>query len=40
MIEGLIEEGISLRKISKICKVERNTLARFLKTNEITYAKK
>ena len=40
MIEGLIEEGISLRKISKICKVDRNTLAKFLKTNEITYAKK
>ena len=31
MIKGLIDEGISQRKIAKICKVDRNTLARFLK---------
>lgn len=31
LIKGLIDEGISQRKIAKICKVDRNTLARFLK---------
>ena len=31
LITELLEAGISQRKISKICKVDRNTLARFLK---------
>lgn len=31
LIKGLLDEGISQRKIAKICKVDRNTLARFLK---------
>lgn len=33
LIRALISEGISKRKIAKICKVDRNTLARFLKEN-------
>lgn len=31
LIKGLLDEGVSQRKIAKICKVDRNTLARFLK---------
>ena len=31
LITELLEAGISQRKIAKICKVDRNTLARFLK---------
>ena len=31
LIKGLLDEGISQRQIAKICKVDRNTLARFLK---------
>ena len=31
LISGLLREKISQRKIAKICKVNRNTLARFLK---------
>lgn len=33
LINGLLNEGVSQRKIAKICKVDRNTLARFLKNN-------
>lgn len=33
LINGLLEEGISQRKIANICKVDRNTLSRFLKNN-------
>lgn len=33
LIRGLLQEGISQRKIANICKVDRNTLARFLKSN-------
>ena len=32
LIKGLLEAHISKRKIAKICKVDRNTLARYLKT--------
>lgn len=32
LIEGLLKEGVSKRKIAKICKVDRNTLDRFLKS--------
>lgn len=31
LIRGLIGENVSYRKIAKICKVDRNTLARFIK---------
>lgn len=31
LIKGLIDEDISYRQIAKICKVDRNTLARFIK---------
>ena len=31
LVKGLLEEGISHRKIAKICEVDRNTLARFIK---------
>ena len=31
LIEGLIQEQVSLRQIAKICKVDRNTLSRFIK---------
>ena len=30
LIEGLLEEGVSHNKIARICKVHRNTLARFM----------
>ncbi len=30
LIQALLDEGISKRQIAKICKVDRNTLARFL----------
>lgn len=33
LINALLNEGVSQRKIAKICKVDRNTLARFLKNN-------
>lgn len=33
LINGLLNEGVSQRKIANICKVDRNTLARFLKNN-------
>lgn len=32
LIEELLKVGISQRKIAKICKVDRNTLSRFIKT--------
>ena len=32
LIKELLKEEISQRKIAKICKVDRNTLARFIKT--------
>lgn len=32
LIEELLKEGISQRKIAKICKVDRNTLGRYLHT--------
>ena len=31
LIKGLLEEQISLRKIAKICKCDRNTLSRYIK---------
>lgn len=31
LIKGLIDEDVSYRQIAKICKVDRNTLARFIK---------
>lgn len=34
LIRELLKEGISKRKIAKICKVDRNTLARFIKLKE------
>lgn len=34
LIQELLKEGISKRKIAKICKVDRNTLARFIKLME------
>lgn len=36
LVKGLLNEGISQRKIAGICKVNRNTLARFLRNNLIT----
>ena len=33
LIKELIQIGTSQRKIAKICKVDRNTLARFIKIN-------
>ena len=33
LIKELIEIGTSQRKIAKLCKVDRNTLSRFIKTN-------
>ena len=33
LIKGLLEESISKRQIAKICKVDRNTLSRFIKNN-------
>ena len=33
LINALLNEGVSQRKIAKICKVDWNTLARFLKNN-------
>lgn len=35
LIQELLKEGVSKRKIAKICKVDRNTLARFLLVMEI-----
>ena len=35
LVEELLKEGISQRKIAAICKVDRNTLARFLKNKLI-----
>ena len=32
---GSLKNGISLRKIAKICKVDRNTLARFIELKEL-----
>lgn len=34
LIQELLNEGVSKRKIAKICKVDRNTLTRFLKIQE------
>ena len=34
LISELLKEGVSKRKIAKICKVDRNTLARFIKLME------
>lgn len=36
LIKGLLDEGISKRKIAQICKVNRNTLARFITTQMTT----
>lgn len=33
LIQGLMAENVSKRQIAKICKVDRNTLARFIKEN-------
>ena len=35
LIEELLKNGTSLRKIAKICKVDRNTLSRFLKLRQM-----
>lgn len=35
LIKGLLQTGVSQRKIAKICKVDRNTLARFMKYNDL-----
>ena len=35
LIRGLLKEGVSQRKIAAICKVDRNTLARFLKRMKV-----
>lgn len=35
MILGLLEEGYSIRKTAKICKVDRNTLCRYMKLTGI-----
>ena len=32
LIQELLKAEVSQRKIAKICKVDRNTLARFIKT--------
>ena len=34
LISELLKEGVSKRTIAKICKVDRNTLARFIKLME------
>jgi DNA invertase Pin-like site-specific DNA recombinase len=34
LIHELLSEGMSQRKIAKICKVDRNTLSRFIKNDE------
>jgi DNA invertase Pin-like site-specific DNA recombinase len=33
LIRELLKEGVSKRKVATICKVDRNTLSRYLKTN-------
>ena len=35
LISELLKNGTSLRKIAKVCKVDRNTLARFIKLREL-----
>lgn len=35
LISELLKTGLSKRKIAKICKVDRNTLARFIATNKL-----
>lgn len=35
LVTELLNNGTSLRKIAKICKVDRNTLARFIKIREL-----
>lgn len=35
LINELLKNGTSLRKIAKICKVDRNTLSRFLKLRQV-----
>lgn len=35
LIKALLEEGVSQRKIAKICKVDRNTLGRFIKNTSM-----
>lgn len=40
LITGLLNEGVSLRKTAKICKVDRNTLARYMKDYGIERPKK
>lgn len=34
LIKGLLAEGISQRKVARICKVDRNTLSRYLKMEQ------
>lgn len=36
LISSLLEEGVSKRSIAKICKVDRNTLSRFLKSFNVS----
>lgn len=40
LITGLLNEGVSIRKTAKICKVDRNTLARYMKDYGIERPKK
>lgn len=40
LIIGLLCEGVSMRKIAKICKVDRNTLAKYMKLKEIEKPRK
>jgi DNA invertase Pin-like site-specific DNA recombinase len=35
LISELLKNGTSLRKIAKICKVDRNTLARFIRLKRL-----
>lgn len=34
LIKGLLDEGVSKRKIANICKVDRNTLARYINSED------
>lgn len=34
LIQGLLDEGVSKRKIANICKVDRNTLARYINSED------
>ncbi len=36
LIKGLLEEGVSQREIARICKVDRNTVSRFIKARGLS----